>query len=78
MKWISVEDELPSKNGFYLVFFPYKYERRGQTLLPVKENIIEILRWYKNRFGSQDLNLIYPITSITHWMPLPKPPKEEE
>lgn len=68
-EWISVEDRLPDKEGDYLVFIvDYLGETRMETM--------KLFRW-ANRFdwsahmGSrwEDSN------TITHWMPLPEPPK---
>lgn len=62
-KWISVEDSLPSEEGFdkFLVVF----ERRvGRT--------VEMARYMNGRLTL--LAFEAPDGKITHWMPLPDPP----
>lgn len=65
-KWISVEDRLPEKDGMYLIFSPYTNKEGGIV--------------YCNRFLTKG-NPIFPpnsfesISKITHWQPLPQPPK---
>ena len=63
-KWISVEDRLPEKQGYYLVYteedgvFSAEYN-------PKRERC----PWTDESEGYCD----FP---VTHWMPLPEPPKE--
>lgn len=52
--WISVEDELPQKNGMYIF---------------LQSGIIYTAMYYKSIGLHRD---------VTHWMPLPLPPKEGE
>jgi len=62
-KWISVEDELPKKDGMYLLSAK---DEVGDEITIVEcwvEN-----GWYDNNF--------YNIEGVTHWMPLPTPPKQ--
>ena len=60
--WIPVTDRLPEKNTSVLVY--YKHGR----------NIF----WYDgDKFNDVDqYGCDFPVDSVTHWMPLPKPPKE--
>ena len=67
-EWISVEDELP-KTGWYFCYSPSDYGyhvARYQT---------HDRRWWPNYYG-QDIEC--HITEVTHWQPLPAPPKEGE
>ena len=79
-KWVSVEDEPPKENGRYLV----RYKRDvdlgdGET---VHDDKIRVMRFFV------DDGWRYPIIcndhvrlvneEVTHWMPLPKAPKEVE
>lgn len=59
-QWISVEDELPKENGWYLVC--NNIHDYGHCLYEIAE--------YYARFRSW----IWAHT-VTHWMPLPQPPK---
>ena len=61
-KWISVEDRLPIDCTGVLVFI-----RIGCTS---STSISHVL---KRRWWSRGI----PIENVTHWMPLPEPPKEE-
>jgi hypothetical protein len=61
--WISVKDRLPDENGFYLVATTFHSA--------------------KVRYTSYKKDTDYPwayfqTKEITHWMPLPEPPKESE
>ena len=67
MEWISIEDRLPEKDGFYLV-----YAKSYSPFIPdvqVQEYVQEIGFTYDGDLRD---------TRITHWMLLPKSPKEGE
>lgn len=70
MNWISVKDRLPSKYSYYLT------ENRNEKYVSRFAGY-RILRFYpkdkKWSDGSFDLNF----DEVTHWMPLPEPPKDE-
>lgn len=63
--WHSVEDGLPDKNGRYLVF---DTENGVQSALYVKQR--KTSEWTDELEEWCDFD-------VTHWMPLPEPPKEE-
>lgn len=60
-EWISVKDNLPKKNQPVLCF--YKFE-------PESPNVIA-----DNIYMGGGL-FMSETSKVTHWMPLPKPPKE--
>lgn len=65
-KWISVEERLPKAFVSVLVYMPE--ERPLPTVhegFLAREGV-----WYANHFDRDPME-------ITHWMPLPEPPKEE-
>ena len=64
-KWISVDDRLPEEDGYYLCCIK-------SSLFPDRI-YIDILECDK---GSFEEGHIYTDT-VTHWMPLPEPPKGE-
>ena len=66
MKWISVEEKLPKKDGKYLV-----HTKNLTGYSPLKENVFIAEFYYDdwNFKGWED-------NSVTHWMKLPKAPKE--
>lgn len=70
-EWISVDKMLPEKDGLYLV---------------VNNNLSDFERWGDIATGNLLLNktkkgwycdsvISSRVMFITHWMPLPKPPK---
>ena len=63
-KWISVRDQLPPKKGDYLVNCHHEY-RDGRT-----SDYVNIIYFRgKQHWATGD-------DCITHWMPIPEPPKE--
>ena len=81
-QWISVEDRLPEEDGKYLATSIYfggdpcidtlSFAKNGETIdeyeFAGQKNI-----WYFYDFGYGDVSTEY----VTHWMPLPQPPKGE-
>lgn len=69
-EWISVKDRLPNEEEIFLVY-------NGKS----NDSYIELGFWNldKKRFEYYD-NEDYGLEmyDITHWMPLPKPPKESD
>ena len=80
-KWISVQDRLPEKTGSYLVFY---HEWSGGAFLPTYDDCtIRVMRFLNSQ------KWCYPVCvdkrceadtnrEVTHWMPLPEPPKEAQ
>ena len=66
-KWIPVTERLPKENGFYLCL--YKHKASGGVAM---DEGLSILQWINNKWGINDIYL------VTHWMPLPQPPKDGE
>lgn len=64
MEWISVNDRLPED---------------GQKVITTKNGVFEIQRYEKRRNGwiSQN-NWFWSMAMVSHWMPLPEPPKKED
>ena len=65
-EWISVDDRLPEDIGYYLVVYRDKYN--GSTSIAL-DNYVKCGagEWWASEFTR----------NITHWMPLPEPPKGE-
>lgn len=66
-EWISVKDRLPEADGDYLVYLV-------ANNMPKNKSIITL--YYTNlskRFVYYDNDNLF---TVTHWMPLPEPPKE--
>ena len=62
-KWIPVTEKLP--------------KRRKWVLCRCVANIYEVLK-YENAEWYHDPAHVYMFDFVTHWMPLPEPPKEED
>ena len=60
--WIPVTERLP--------------EKRKWVLCRCEANIVEVLRWENNEWY-HDPRHVYYQSFVTHWMPLPEPPKGE-
>ena len=60
--WVSVEDRLPDDTKQKIVF-----HKRGVSFAYFSGNY-----WWSSIGGRHSLD------TVTHWMPLPKPPKEDE
>lgn len=67
-KWISVEERLPEQNGIYLAHVVHRYCK-----------IDSYWRVCIEYFGIEGTwDSLADIYEVTHWMPLPEPPKEDE
>ena len=63
--WISVKERLPVTSGVYIVYAP--------SCDPEMPFIY--VAWYDSDFAEWGLIPIHWANAITHWFPLPKPPK---
>lgn len=67
-EWISVKDRLPDKEDLFLISY-------GES----REITIGLWNFRNNRFEETEIEWFgYEITGVTHWMPLPEPPKESD
>lgn len=85
MNWISIKDRLPPEGQHVLVFFSrgdnsaigityqYNNEWTGKSVFGEKGYSIDC-SYTDGRFDAMGMNCKY----ITHWMPLPEPPKDEK
>lgn len=64
--WISVQDRLPEESGYYLVFTDI-----GRIALLSYSKKYQAFNAHDDSYSEE-----YVIT-VTHWMPLPNPPKGE-
>ena len=81
-QWISVDDRLPEKDGAYLVTtnsFGDRQSVKFRWFAKDGENVDAY-----DLAGQKDVWYLYDsecgyisINSVTHWMPLPQPPKGE-
>jgi len=68
--WISVEDELPKEGGKYICSSSYGIVT---AIFAICEGFQDINTG--NNEGMQDWSGV--VFEVTHWMPLPQPPKEQ-
>ena len=81
-EWISVDDRLPDKKGAFLVYVKTKNKWGGYIKTTwfttcyegVEDHMQGKKIWYDydSDFGD------YEVRNVTHWMPLPDPPKEND
>ncbi|WP_298032179.1 DUF551 domain-containing protein [uncultured Dysosmobacter sp.] len=70
--WISVKDRLPEKGNEDWYNIVLTKERSGD--LPMRRIVkVGYWDWYHKRFWGFEVGYGY---TVTHWMPLPEPPKE--
>lgn len=62
MEWVSVSDKLPEQSGWYLIWHPEKSTRPIEAFWSVSDKTWG-RDWNRTEF-------------VTHWMPLPEPPKK--
>ena len=81
-KWFSVTEQLPEENGRYLTVMHRTVDPQYRNELGDDDTEVRITRYYQ---GEWKVPLHSPewineaITDIvTHWMPLPEPPKDGE
>ena len=67
-QWVSVEERMPEESGRYICWFGKNQVLKGAEI------VMYVDEW--KAFGSLKSLERYP--NITHWMPLPEPPKENE
>jgi hypothetical protein len=74
MEWINVKDQLPEIGREVIVFSPNSNDGTGRvTALTRLIRYEEATQFYwDNSYGGSN---IYIQSAITHWMPLPEPPK---
>jgi len=68
-EWISVKDRLPEGDGFVLVYWKRRFILRNCDDLSHPSGIEPVLEEWLRIYG-------HPF--VTHWMPLPEPPKESK
>lgn len=87
--WISVKDRLPNENEAVNIAWvnrnPVSYYRHIKNLPFVATGVYCRGSWYwwsstvqdfLGEYGRCDIDLMDEAIEVTHWMPLPEPPKE--
>lgn len=80
-EWISVKERLPSEKSRCLVYIRAHNKWRGYMktvwFTPCYEGVEDHLQGKKMWYDYDSEYGDYKIRDVTHWMPLPEPPKEE-
>ena len=71
MKWISVKERLPEKNGEYLC----RWTNKSVSDAEYESTYGSFGYWFE--FWEDEYKEWISYDGITHWMPLPEPPKGE-
>ena len=75
-EWVSVDDRLPDKDGCYIVTACDEGCSCGDGIW--YDTVVIEAEHYKGEWSWNENGTEYDITDlVTHWMPLPKPPKGE-
>ena len=74
--WINVEDKLPKEKGMYIVYVQGGNSVTGwiwyDNVVVVAEYAFGVWWWWWDNGTDFDITDI-----VTHWMPLPEPPRME-
>ena len=73
-RWIPVTERLPNCNGCYLVWRPHFFG--GEIGMPSICYFDGSNTWHDS-YGVDFERILHP-DDVTHWMPLPEPPKDGE
>ena len=83
-RWISVTERLPETSGVYLVWMQWDLTDPDDkpSAYPIEYDAEEeSFGWWSQHFDPESLgwagNVFIRYVGVTHWMPLPQPPKEE-
>jgi hypothetical protein len=74
MKWISVKDRLPNKIGKYLTYSGENFKVTVRDFMAINvysEKRTDHVKMFRACNGREDKH-------VTHWMPFPDAPKENE
>lgn len=79
-RWIPVTERLPEEDGEYLTWFRVDDSEPSFGIFPFDANVPAFGYWddYYDpvTYGWAGSDFI-EVKGVTHWMPLPEPPKEE-
>ena len=79
-EWISVKERLPEELERTHPGWSYCVRPSEDVLVYLRWEKRQTVAWYSyadGNWATVDERTIYDYDEITHWMPLPEPPKEE-
>ena len=78
-EWISIKDRTPDEPGYYLIYAPTYNEDYELTRPKECHDGVMFSRWPRqgNCFTIENGGYFRRPGCVTHWMPLPLPPKGE-
>ncbi|MCK4826120.1 DUF551 domain-containing protein [bacterium] len=77
MEWISVEDRLPKSKQAVDVFCVDLWNKKKKRIINAKYTKTYGFDYTEDSGYPQDAAGIENSYKVTHWMPLPAPPKQE-
>ena len=76
-RWVSVTERLPSENGSYIVHCDDSCEPSDERIWG--DSVVLEADWCFGAWSWNENGTEYDLDGIvTHWMPLPEPPKEAD
>lgn len=75
MKWISVKDKLPSVGEWYIVVTSQSLVTMSFYDNRIDGEIVSECMWLTHNDEYREPTGNWEWDSVTHWMPLPEPPK---
>ncbi len=69
-EWISVKERLPEVGNMVLIFYD------GQPVIAMFRKSEHCSGWFEGYCHMCEDSETYYLDDVTHWMPLPEPPKE--
>ena len=77
-EWVSVKDQLPEKEGQYLVLVKDKKDRNEIIISSFEKQWVteeNTAFRYVKVLSLTPMFELYFYSKVTHWMPIPEPPK---
>ncbi len=75
MEWISIKNKLPTEQEDVLTYGVVSGKKAGKEYSPVYVGFYECGAFYSS-YDYYENNIYISLYNVTHWMPLPEPPKE--
>lgn len=73
--WYDVNEKLPKRSGHYITVFPL-FDKKDKPYIDIMVYFDESNMWHEPGFYVNEDGAYIKMTSVTHWKPLPRPPKD--